>query len=334
MILIGRLILGGLCAYGVLLALERLVTWRRPEPGTGKEQGEDVVGGRMPAVPFVAAAGGVVVVSVVLAQIMFGALSGVVGFFGFVIGASIVVALRRHQLPTLRRVVLEAVNEIRTSDAGLGDDLRNLASRQRSSGRNRESIPGPTPDDHAGQERRRPAPGAGSDGRHVAVDRERSPSRAHGLAVPASTIDQQAKQAIARSVGRRSMHPPPRAEAKAAVHPAARLDDQALAGVRRRLVACLRARSAALAIARMTAPTAPPVPVAANADLAARPSAEIAVAGPQHESWQIDSAAQREAWRQDGEAQRRRWREEAEALQHQLGRPGGQGRADRESNGA
>ena len=308
--LIGRLILGALCAGAVLVALERLVVWRRTEPGTDDEQWrKEWFGGRMSAAPFVIAAAGAVVVTILIAHVLFGVLSNLGGLIAFLIGAGIVAVVIRKRLPPIRDAVLGAAREIKlTDDHRLGPD-HGWPRRNRGA----SVSPPPAVERTVGDR--------AADDPQAAAGRGRQSRRKRRASVP-TTVDAQVSQAIARPAGGRSARPSPWTAPAAAVD-ARQRDAQALVDVRRELIARLRARSTALAamVPVATAPT-PVVPEAAGSDLASQASAEIAAARAQHETWQAEAAAQREVWRQDGEAQRQRWREEAQALQKMWGRPG------------
>jgi hypothetical protein len=308
--LIGRLILGAIWAFAVLIAVECLVAWRRPDPAKDDEQWRnEMLGGRMSAAPFLAAVAAVVIVTIVLAHALFGALSSFGGFIFFLIGAAIVTALRRKHLPSMRHAVLDAVREIK-----LVDDQQTGPDRLRPSRGGTASAPTSTPVE-------RPADNRAAERKQAAAERGRPPRRKRRGSVPASTIDAQVKQAIERPAGSRSTSSSPRtAPAATDVRQG---DQQALLDVRRALIARLQARSAALAaILPVAAPAIPVIPEAPGAVVASEAATVNATTGTENEDWRQDAAAQRELWRRAGEAQRQQWREEAQALQKSLGRPG------------
>ena len=310
--LVGRLILGGLCAIAVLAALDRLVAWRRGEAGKDDAQRpNDGDGGRTPAVPFVGGVAGLIVVTILLAHALFGVLSSFGGLTGFLIGAAIVAAVRRKRLPLIQRTVVEAIREIiathpMTTPADPAPPGRVKLPRRARKG----SVPTSSVDVQVKQAAKRAAKGRSA---------QASPWVA---SVPPKTGARPRDERAIPSDAGAVVNLVPKVEASPR-------DERALADARRELVGHLKARAAALAAAAPIAKgaTTPAVEVAVS-DLASQASAEIAAARAQHEVWQAEAAAQREAWRRDGEAQRQQWREQSQALQKVWSRPGEQRQPD------
>jgi hypothetical protein len=310
--LIWRLILGALCAFALLLVMERLVVWRRTEPANDDERWrKDMFGGRMAATPFVAAVGGAFIAIIFLAHLLFGVISNVGGLIFFLVGATIVAAVTRKRLPPIRQAILEAVGEIK-----LTDEQQIKPGRRRPPSDRHASAAPSTMAERTSGDRAAPVRPASAGGERPSRRKRRRAS------VPQSAIDVQVRQAIERPAGLSSTPPSPWIAPPATETNARQRDDQALVDVRRALIARLRARSTALAAVMPVATLPLPViPVAPGPAPTPQASVEIAAADAKPEDWRTQAAAQREMWRQAGEAQRRQWREEAEALQKRLARP-------------
>jgi len=273
-LMLANVFVGFLWAIGLVAVFGRLVAWRWPANKRGKKKKGEPTGRRVSPGAFLGAVGGSIAVSLMIANVLLGIVSAVIGasagppaFVSFLVGAVGALVLRRDRLPPFLYAAGVAVREFLTE--------RVKTQEHRASAQDR------------------------------AIERR--------FREPVSTVVDAPVTPIIRTVAPLP-EPQPDLPPIMVTIPAPRRDDQALLQRRRNIVRHLKARSATLsANAPPRAPAIPPAaaePVAAV--LASQAAATIAETRATHDIWRAEAEALREQWRKDGEAMREQWRRDTQ----------------------
>ncbi len=269
-LMLASVFVGFLWAIGLLAVFGRLVAWRWPQKtdDNKKKKGKPSAGQRVSPGAFLAAAGGSIVGSLLLANLAVDFVSVVINaranqstFVPFVVGAAGALVLRRDRLPPILYAVGVAVREFLAERAKAQDQA---AARQ-------DSTP---------------------------IERR--------FREPIETVVNVPVTPIVRTIPQ--VPPPqPDLPPVMVVRVAPRRNDPTLPQQRRRIVNLLKARSAALA-AKAPVPSSAPATDPTAAALASQAAATVAETRAMHDIWRAEAEALREQWRKDGEALREQWR--------------------------